>query len=383
MSSDSTEPTPGAGATTTEPGDQQAGRKPKSAKKRVYKQPSSSLWLNKRKGGLRKNKPLPKKGLLTKAKKTAQGENAETLIQKGQPQESIRDKRNKRALTEQKRQVDRLRLLKSLKSAPKVTKDISGEPKAEKGQKKKISADHIPKYPPVPESILRKRKYLAKIKKQHLSNLKKRKKERKEKRSVIYKRARQYLEEYKRRDRELITLRRMARNSGSFFREPEPKLAIVVRIRGINGVDPKTKSILRILRLRQIQNAVFVKLNASTLVLLRKVEPYIAWGTPNLKTVRELIYKRGHAKINGQRVTIYNNHLIEERLGRFNILCMEDLIHEIFTVGPYFKQVNNFLWPFKLSSPSGGYNKKTVHFVEGGDAGNREELINRLIRRMN
>ena len=30
-----------------------------------------------------------------------------------------------------------------------------------------------------------------------------------------------------------------------------------------------------------------------------------------------------------------------------------------------------------------GMKKKTNHFVEGGDAGNREDQINRLIRRMN
>lgn len=29
---------------------------------------------------------------------------------------------------------------------------------------------------------------------------------------------------------------------------------------------------------------------------------------------------------------------------------MEDIIHEIFTVGPNFKEVNNFLWPFKLNN---------------------------------
>jgi len=274
--------------------------------------------------------------------------------------------------------VERIRKSKGLS-----TSEAKDAPKTEPKKKEKPDSEAIPKVPPVPESIMRKRKYLAKIRKTAISNLKKRAKERKDKRKVIYKRAKQYLEEYHRRDRELITLRRMARNSGNFFREPEPKLAIVVRIRGINGVDPKTKSILRILRLRQIQNAVFVKLNASTLELLRKVEPYIAWGTPNLKTVRELIYKRAHAKINGQRATIYNNHIIDKMLSKYNILCMEDLVHEIYTVGPYFKQVNNFLWPFKLSSPTGGYNKKTVHFVEGGDAGNREDLINRLIQRMN
>lgn len=69
--------------------------------------------------------------------------------------------------------------------------------------------------------------------------------------------------------------------------------------------------------------------------------------------------------------------------GKCGIICVEDLIHEIFTVGRNFKSANNFLWPFKLSSPRGGMNKKTTHFVEGGDAGNREDQINRLIRRMN
>jgi len=62
---------------------------------------------------------------------------------------------------------------------------------------------------------------------------------------------------------------------------------------------------------------------------------------------------------------------------------MEDLVHEIFTVGPKFKYANKFLYPFKLSSPRGGFKKKRNHFVEGGDAGNREEYINKLIRRMN
>lgn len=50
---------------------------------------------------------------------------------------------------------------------------------------------------------------------------------------------------------------------------------------------------------------------------------------------------------------------------------MEDLIHEIYTVGPAFKQATNFLWPFKLSSARGGLDKKRVHYVEGGQVGGR------------
>ncbi|EER12130.1 60s ribosomal protein l7, putative [Perkinsus marinus ATCC 50983] len=64
---------------------------------------------------------------------------------------------------------------------------------------------------------------------------------------------------------------------------------------------------------------------------------------------------------------------------------MEDLIHEIYTVGPHFKEANNFLWPFKLSSPKGGFIRKRHGFNElrGGDWGNREQFMNNLIKRMN
>uniref|UniRef100_UPI003980B12B hypothetical protein n=1 Tax=Salmonella sp. s51090 TaxID=3159651 RepID=UPI003980B12B len=74
-----------------------------------------------------------------------------------------------------------------------------------------------------------------------------------------------------------------------------------------------------------------------------------------------------------RRVAITDNSVIEGTLGNLGIICVEDLIHEIFTVGPNFKKANNFIWPFKLSSPRGGYNKKGNHFVEGGDYGNRED----------
>ena len=74
---------------------------------------------------------------------------------------------------------------------------------------------------------------------------------------------------------------------------------------------------------------------------------------------------------------------VHQGLGNHNIICIEDLVHEIMTVGPHFKEANNFLWPFKLKAPLGGLKKKRNHYVEGGDAGNRENYINELIKRMN
>ena len=111
-------------------------------------------------------------------------------------------------------------------------------------------------------------------------------------------------------------------------------------------------------------------------------EPYITWGCPNLKSVRELIYKRGFLKVDGKRTPITSNDLVESNLGRHGMICVEDMIHEIFTVGANFKYVSNTLWPFKLNTPNGGWRKKTNHFVEGGDFGNREAKINNLLRNM-
>ncbi|XP_040288948.1 60S ribosomal protein L7 [Bufo bufo] len=239
------------------------------------------------------------------------------------------------------------------------------------------------KLPSVPESLLKKRKAFAAAKAKRIKNVLKSKRARKEKRKIIYKRAESYYQEYRQMYRKEIRLARMARKAGNYYVPAEPKLAFVIRIRGINGVSPKVRKVLQLLRLRQIFNGTFVKLNKTSINMLRLVEPYIAWGYPNLKSVKELIYKRGYLKIQKQRIPLTNNSLIERHLGKRGIICVEDLIHEIYTVGKNFKAANNFLWPFKLSSPRGGMKKKTTHFVEGGDAGNREDQINRMIRRMN
>jgi len=235
-----------------------------------------------------------------------------------------------------------------------------------------------------PETVLKKRKSQEKARELRATETKKKKEANKKKRETIFKRAEQYVKEYRDAEREKIRLRRVAKSDGSLYVPAEPKLAFVIRIKGINKIDPKKRKTLQLLRLLQINNGIFVRLTKATIEMLRIVEPYIAYGYPNLKSVRELIYKRGYGKINKQRIPLTDNALIEESLGKYGIVCIEDIIHEIYTVGPNFKQVNNFLWPFKLSNPTGGFRtRKFKHFIEGGDLGNREDHINSLIKQMN
>merc|ERR1712178_508773 len=190
-----------------------------------------------------------------------------------------------------------------------------------------------------------------------------------------------YEKEYESTQRELIRLRRQAKVAGNFFVEPEAKVLFVMRIVGIIKLSPKPRKVLQLLRLKQLHNGVFLKVNKPILNMLKLVQPYVTYGYPSLKMVRELIYKRGFAKVNKQRIPLSDNEIITASLGEScGIFGVEDLIHEIYTVGPHFKEASNFLWPFKLSNPRGGFVCKRHGFAEqrGGDWGNREELINEL-----
>lgn len=238
------------------------------------------------------------------------------------------------------------------------------------------------KLPTIPETLLKKRKIRAALRASSLKSKIKHRETLKKKKETIFKRAEQYLLEYRKHKRTELALKREAEKSGNFYVPNEPKLAFVIRIKGINKIHPRPRKVLQLLRLRQINNGVFIKLNKATIQMLRIADPYIAWGYPSQKVIRQLVYKRGYVKDNRQRIPLTDNDIVEKNLGKYDVICAEDMIHQIWTVGKYFKQVTNFLWPFKLSNPVGGFVKKANHFVEGGDYGNREDQINKLLERM-
>ncbi|MQL71904.1 hypothetical protein Taro_004213 [Colocasia esculenta] len=170
----------------------------------------------------------------------------------------------------------------------------------------------------------------------------------------------------------------------STLSNPESKLLFVIRIHGSKDMHPRTRKTLHLLRLRQIFDGVFLKANQATLNMLLRVEPFVTYGYPNLKNVKELVYKKGTGKVDKQRVPLTDNNLIEQALGSHGVICLEDIVHEIATVGPHFKETTSFLYPFKLKKPEDGVlHKKKRPYKDGGDTGNREDKINDLISMMN
>ncbi|ELW67207.1 60S ribosomal protein L7 [Tupaia chinensis] len=103
---------------------------------------------------------------------------------------------------------------------------------------------------------------------------------RKARRKLIRQEAKPYHKEYRQMYRTEIHMARMARKAGNFYVPAEPKLAFVLRIRGINGMSPNFLKVLQLLHLRQIFNGTFVTFNKASINMLKIVEPHIHMGVP-------------------------------------------------------------------------------------------------------
>merc|ERR1712076_249095 len=70
-------------------------------------------------------------------------------------------------------------------------------------------------------------------------------------RRAICKKARAYAAEYAAEAKALVNNKKAARAAGNYYVEDEPKLAMVIRIRGINQLSPKPKKTHQLLRATQ------------------------------------------------------------------------------------------------------------------------------------
>lgn len=169
--------------------------------------------------------------------------------------------------------------------------------------------------------------------------------------------------------------------------EENETLLLVVRIQNphMGKVPFKAQKVLNALRLKNVNDGTFVKLNEKIRPLLKFVNPYVVVGNPSLATVRSLVQKRATVKVglneneneNKEQgeviapagydsaevegtdykiIALNDNNLIEEKLGHIGVICQEDIIHEIYRLGDSFREVVQFMEPFHLKEPVFGWN---------------------------
>ena len=131
---------------------------------------------------------------------------------------------------------------------------------------------------PKPEGLKKKEERDAKIAAALKEQREKRRADNKTKRQELLKRIQDQEAAYKKSQADEVNARRQAKLTGQIHVPAQPRVAFVIRIRGINKLDPRTVRILRLLRLRQLHNGAFVRINKATVNLMRRVEPYITFG---------------------------------------------------------------------------------------------------------
>ncbi|KAB0351679.1 hypothetical protein FD754_016536, partial [Muntiacus muntjak] len=105
-------------------------------------------------------------------------------------------------------------------------------------------------------------------------------------------------------------------------------LVFVVCTQRINGVNLLVQRTIARLHLKNIFSGIFMKVGSLN---------HEKTGFPDLKPVQELILKHRQAK---------------GHLGRFGVICLENLIHETVFPGKDFRVISGFQCPFQLSVPS-------------------------------
>ena len=108
-------------------------------------------------------------------------------------------------------------------------------------------------------------------------------------------------------------------------------------------ISKEIKTILIKLKLHRLYSAIILKYDEDTFKILNLIEAYITWGYLNKNTIKELIYKRGAYLNNDQDVVTLDNTIVEAHLGKYNLLCLDDLVYELSTGGKRFNEINNFL----------------------------------------
>ena len=135
-------------------------------------------------------------------------------------------------------------------------------------------AEQLPNmFPTLPETLLNHRKKHEDIRQAQIAAQKATTMLCKDQRKDILKYAEQYVKEDWQKERNEILLKRKAKKSKNFYIPDEPKIAFVIRIKGINGVSPRVRNVLWLLRLRHINNSVFIKLNKASVNIPRLLEP--------------------------------------------------------------------------------------------------------------
>ncbi|KAJ1442240.1 ribosomal protein L30, ferredoxin-like fold domain-containing protein [Ochromonadaceae sp. CCMP2298] len=254
-------------------------------------------------------------------------------------------------------------------------------------------ATYDPSQPPlVSETLLKKRRNLDELAHRRSITVEKQVKRKRVVRGedIKIKRPEMFVTEFRIQEGSMNKMNRRKRKVEQ-KKTPVPKTAIkstvgfVVRIHTGRHANQQIKSDLMRMGLTKKYDAKFVKLDAAGIAALKPLDAYLAYGYVTQKSVVELVHRRAFTTATGVKKALTDNVIVEKALGNKNIICLSDLSHEIYNVGANFEAASKFLCAFRLSSPTGHYEKKILKVTDAVEDGggfladNMDSFLNKIL----
>ncbi|MHA1338675.1 MAG: 50S ribosomal protein L30 [Promethearchaeota archaeon] len=156
----------------------------------------------------------------------------------------------------------------------------------------------------------------------------------------------------------------------------QPKLMLVIRIRGAPHMNYKIEDTLKMLRLHKPNHGTVLFGTPTVMGMLNKVKDYVAFGEVDENILIKLLQRRAYLK--GQKPLTEEHIRKKTRFSNFN-----ELAKALFNGEIQLKDIYNLKPVFRLHPPKGGYRGSIKKpFNSGGTLGNVGTYINVIAAKM-
>lgn len=149
----------------------------------------------------------------------------------------------------------------------------------------------------------------------------------------------------------------------------------IIRLRGTQNLNPKTKDTLKYLRLNRVNHAVVLPQNETTKGMLQVAKDYVTWGEVDAKTLAAVIESRGRL--------VGDKPLTADYLAKNTPYKTFEAVAEAIVAGKFlYKDIPEVKPIFRLHPARKGLEGIKRSVQNGGSLGYRGEEINELLGRM-
>jgi len=149
----------------------------------------------------------------------------------------------------------------------------------------------------------------------------------------------------------------------------------IIRLRGTQNLNPKTKDTLKYMRLNRVNHAVVLPESDTTKGMLQVAKDYVTWGEVDAKTLAAVIRARGRL--------VGDNPITDAHVAKHTPFKTIDALAEAVVAGKAsYKDVPDVKPLFRLHPARHGLEGIKRSVQAGGALGYRGPEINKLLGRM-